>query len=180
VKKLLSYLKYLSPVLISKHSYDFDYKAFLNTLRLNTQSPYGDEKTLLRDKKMGRTNNKDTLTLYEYDQFLFIKDLNKEGILNYACPTTLICIKSENKINFPGFIGSIYSLLEIFLIFVTTIYSNDNILYPLLAIALFIGFNIQFQDDYLAQNELVEETINKMNKQNENFLPLNPPPKGEA
>jgi hypothetical protein len=170
LKKIFSYLKYLTPILISKHSFDFDTKAFINSLRLNTQSAFDDEKQLLRDKKIGRKNdsNSDCLVLYEYDRTFVLKNNKISDDSSFANATTvMIFSKSKNKvfhrINYPGLIGSALVLGILFGLFASIFVGEDNLLMILSFISLYIFFNYQFYQDYKEQNEFIDKII-KMGK----------------
>jgi hypothetical protein len=163
-KKIFSYLKFLSPILISKHYYNCDEKDLLKELRLNTQSAFGDEKQLLRDKKLGRTKKDEAFQIIEYPKTILLRNglIWETNLRLYTYPTSIIFLNKKSSIlvlNYPGIWGSIYLIL-IFFCLVMTIF-NDLLLFNLLTFTYFSYENYNNHISYKKQNEFILGILKK-------------------
>lgn len=149
---------------MTKYSFEFDSKAFITSLRLNTQSPFGDEKQIYFDKKIGRNYSDDFLFLTEYDNYYIIHSKLVSDYLHNSNPKTLIWINSYTplkviKVSYPGLLGIIKVLVTVFLIFASIFFIGEY-LFIFGAIALYVLFNYFNFEFYDEQDKIFEKVIN--------------------
>ncbi len=163
-------LPFLSPIIISKQTYTVDFTLFLENLRMNTQSPYGDEKQVIRDRKMGRRNTPDVLVLHELNSIFILKsnrwhEVNLTNSLkrNFHFPATIIWIKNKQKrslyvINYPGTMGTII-LFATFIALLVSLFSLDDL--GVIVVWLCMYFVIIFfqMNDHNDHNQLIKHII---------------------
>ncbi|MES2587786.1 MAG: hypothetical protein V4622_02330 [Bacteroidota bacterium] len=157
---LLKYLSYLSPILIKKYSYNVHSNEFVNFLRINTLSPYGDKKNKLRDLRIGRKNKSDSLYMSEYDNLFYIRNSYSARINPY----TLIWFTDKTKlkftkISFPCFYSG-FMILSLLFLAICSFFSSYASYYHIIGFILgYLFFILTLQTDYENHSKFIEKAL---------------------